>query len=852
MALREVVRQLGVHVGLFGRAGMTEEMGRIERRLSVHREQLSKTRTAYLFLAFGLLATGGLMARFGRQLQASSRRAVEAFQGIEFQGSVVTTILGETAEATDAVRAEMIRLGIETEFTALQAGQAMEEFARAGFDVNETIGAAGPALQLATAGLISVSEAANLGVGVFRGFNIEVETVAESTQAMTLIASELAFAATNSAATVSQLGEAMKFVAPAAEAVNIALQEVLATLMIGADAMVRAGIAGRALRMSLINITRAIGAQTGTTRNLVRVIEDLNLEFVDQQGNMLGLADIVDMLNERTKDLSETQRLSTIQTIFGTRAVTFWAAQLAAGGDAIRERELGLKAAAAKEAIMNRFTADGAEVLKRWRRELEPGSTALAFLTDEMGFQLDVAEAINDVISDQTFSWRDWSRIVTEASSISEITTERLKTLRGTLLILQASIDAMWASIGQEMAPVLKLWNRLLTALANWMTGLPGPIKLVIGIAVLLAGVILMNIGNIMMMAGSIVMLIAALVAFERQMERNVTVTMMQTFALAKLRLAVLFVTRSVWRLTIASFKLIAPWAIFFGWLLVAEHILRKGGLPALILFTAGTLTVLWFALVRSSGGFGNITARVETFIAGLSRLIGRLLGTSVAAGAYTVMMKIATAATKIFTAAVRIAKTALKTFWPLLIAGAIIAGLILLAIHWEKVVSWVKEFGKWLLMLMSPLAMLVNFLIGPVVAGLKVVADFIGRIVESIRWLIDNLVALGGWFMQLIGGSVIPEAVERGTARIQKTLSQLGGEVRAEFGIARPAAALGPTVGGRTLIVQVPSINVNFTNVSFGGGPEQMVTIERVTRDAVEESLKRFEREIEKMRTVI
>lgn len=841
MALREIVRQLGIHVGLFGRSAIQQEMVKIEKGFEKHREALAKTRTAYLFLAFGLLATGGLMSRFGRQLTQLSDKAIQAFQGVEFQAVIVTSLLGKTGEAIGQVSQQMLQLGRDTEFTALQAGSAMEELAAAGFSLNETIGGAGPVLVLATAGLTTVGDAARIAAGVFRGFGFEAETAAQSSELLSTIVTQLAQAANESAATMLDFGEALKFVGPAAETLGFQLEAVLSVLQVASDALIKGGIAGRALRQSFVQMARAIGIQTDTTRNLNEVIDELGLQFADQQGAILPLIDIIEQLEVALEGMGAAEQIAILRTLFGTRAVTLWAAVLGKGTEALRKRELALKASSAKEKIFNLFGREGTQILVQWRSEIGESESALDFLTEQMGLTLEVARDINDVITDSRFSLEEWTRIVSEASTATAIVRARLETLQGTMLLLQSSIDAMWVSVGQSLAPVLMAWNRALKIIVDLLAQMHPWLRFVVAAVLLLGGAFLTNVGQILMMVGSITLLIAALASLRGQFDRGITGAQLQAFAFAQLRLMALSTSKAVIRLSIATFRLVAPWAAIIGLFLIAEHLFRKGGIPALLLFLAAVFLILRRAVFRTAGGFSSFAAKVDFAKLKMFQLTRALFGGRVATALFSGQLHLGTAAVTLFRLAVRAAKAALKTFWPILLLGVAVAGILLLIKHWDELTGAVQGFFEWISKLFAPLQALAAFLIGPVVSALQVVAGWIDAIVGSVRWLIDNLIALGGWFQTLLGGSVIPEAVESGSTRIQKSLAGLAGDVRAEFGLVRPAAGTLPVAGGRTTIVQIPAITVTFSNVTFGG-PGQMVTVDRVVRSAVKESLKQME----------
>jgi len=256
-------------------------------------------------------------------LAAAATGAVAAFSTFEFRMDRVLAISGATAsefaELTEVAR----KLGRETVFTANQAAQAMAEFALQGFEANEVVAAMPGILDLAIIGQTGVANAARIGAGVLRVFNLEASE-------MTRVVNVLAKSATTSATTVSLMGSALRQLGPIASQVGFSLEETVGLLSIFSNVMIRGGMAGTALRNILQRLTKQY-------KEVREALDLANVSVVDQEGRFRSLPDIVDSLNESFKGLTRIQRQQIIVGIAGQRAQAAFGELLRQGGDAIRD-----------------------------------------------------------------------------------------------------------------------------------------------------------------------------------------------------------------------------------------------------------------------------------------------------------------------------------------------------------------------------------------------------------------------------------------------------------------------------------------------------------------------------------
>lgn len=163
----------------------------------------------------------------------------------EEQMSRVKAISGATGDAFEALREQAIDLGASTAFSAKEAADGMENLASAGFTATEIMEAMPGLLDLAAVSGGDVGMAAEYASSTLRGFNIAAEDAGH-------VADVFARAAADTNAEVVDMGYAMKYVAPVANAMGISLEETAAAIGIMSDA----GIKGLSIILLLIIVAQ--------------------------------------------------------------------------------------------------------------------------------------------------------------------------------------------------------------------------------------------------------------------------------------------------------------------------------------------------------------------------------------------------------------------------------------------------------------------------------------------------------------------------------------------------------------------------------------------------------------------
>lgn len=209
------------------------------------------------------------------------------------------------------------KLGRETVFTATEAAEAQQVMAMAGLDATEIMTALGPALQLAAVGEVEVAQAAETAALTMRGMQLNAADLLR-------VNNVLAGAMTTSTTNMTQLGDALKYVAPLAAATNTSIEDTVAMIGKLSSAGFQGEMAGTGLRQAMAKLA-------GSTPHATKVLNDLGIRTVDAAGNMLPMISIIAQMEQRGLNAGQ------VFEIFGARAGPQMLALLGVGAQGLRD-----------------------------------------------------------------------------------------------------------------------------------------------------------------------------------------------------------------------------------------------------------------------------------------------------------------------------------------------------------------------------------------------------------------------------------------------------------------------------------------------------------------------------------
>lgn len=348
-----------------------------------------------------------------------------------------------------------LEMGAKTQFSAGQAADAMVELAKGGLDP-ATIAAGGleGALNLAAAGELDLSEAANITAKQLGVWGDAGVTAAQ-------IADRLAQAANASTVDVDELAVGMANVGGVAKIAGLSFDETTQTLALLAPGFSSAADASTSMKTFLTRLIPATDKAAGAMSDLGLMTKEGTSKFYDATGAFIGMEAASQLLYEQTKDLTEAQRLSAFQTIFGAdaiRAASMIAEAGAAGFNAMGAAMTNAGTATEQAAARNQGFAFAMESLKGSIETVQIvlGTMLLPILTDFITNY--VTPAINGVLAfAQAFS-DSGDKLGFVTAQVTAIFPE----LANLWTMLQAGVE----TVRTVVLPILEDF-------ANWLQG-PG------------------------------------------------------------------------------------------------------------------------------------------------------------------------------------------------------------------------------------------------------------------------------------------------------------------------------------------------------------------------------------------
>ena len=272
------------------------------------------------------------------------KAAIGIFAKYEQSMANVRSVTDATAEDFKLLEEAAIDAGESTRFTATQAADALYFLASAGLDAKQSISALQGVLQLAGATGSDLASTSATMAATLSQFSLKSE---ESTRVSNVFSAAIA----GSQANMEKLGNALKQVGPISGALDISLEETVASL----EALFNAGFAGQQAGTGLRNILLDLSDSTGP---VIKQLEALGVAFDTVNPREIGLTNAIDELARSGVDLG---------SIFGKRVAAQILILAKTGGDALRELEAEItntNSAAEMYAIQNDTLAGSVDFLK--------------------------------------------------------------------------------------------------------------------------------------------------------------------------------------------------------------------------------------------------------------------------------------------------------------------------------------------------------------------------------------------------------------------------------------------------------------------------------------------------------
>lgn len=297
MADRSIVVRLRAEIGQYETAlrqagNATDVLGR---RVNTTSDTVRRLTHSAIGLGAAIGVTG--LVKDAVQLEA-------AFSKTMAQVAIATAAPKRELEELDALA---MRMGQDTVYSANEAAQAMLELTKGGLTSAQIQGGAlAETMTLAAAGGMQLDEAANSVVQTMGAFGLSAKQTGAAVAA-------LAGAANASSADVSDITQALSQAGTSAAAAGLSIQDTTAFLALFADSGIQGSDAGTSLRTML---TRLVPQ----TKEAASAMDALGLSYLDGNGKLVSAEEIAKRTQKAFSGLSDEQKISAANTIFGADA----------------------------------------------------------------------------------------------------------------------------------------------------------------------------------------------------------------------------------------------------------------------------------------------------------------------------------------------------------------------------------------------------------------------------------------------------------------------------------------------------------------------------------------------------
>ncbi|MGT3279300.1 phage tail tape measure protein [Yersinia enterocolitica] len=343
-----------------------------------------------------------------------------------------------------AIRQQARDIGGSTAFSPTDVARTQDTLARSGYDADAILAATEPTVNLSLASGVDIAQAAGIVSNMQSAFNLQLGQITRVSDVMTK-------GFTSSNTNLSELGEAMKYVAPIAEAAGASIEDTTALLGVLADNGTKGSMAGTSTSAVFSRLQAPVGQAPAA-------LAELEVNTRDGKGNMLPVEKILKDIDRSFKKnmLGTAQQAEYLKVIFGEEAMKGAVKLVAAAGDS--------KLAEKKSKLLQ---ADGtAQTIATIRMDNLDGD--LKKLSSSWAdLRIELFEEQNAALRQLTMTTTDWLvNIATWARKNPELVGTLTK-VTGVTLALIAGLSAL----GLIASPVLTGFNLLLAGAGLLSTG---------------------------------------------------------------------------------------------------------------------------------------------------------------------------------------------------------------------------------------------------------------------------------------------------------------------------------------------------------------------------------------------
>ncbi|MDA2110737.1 phage tail tape measure protein [Bacillus cereus] len=311
------------------KAKLTLDNAQFKRGMQEAQTQMQQTSKSSKNTSDGMAALGKASAVAGVAIVASVGASVKAAANFEQSMAKVKAISGATDSEFKQLENTAKHLGATTQFSASQAADGLAFLSLAGFKAQDSINAMPAVLNLAAAGAIDLGTAADISSNIMTGFGIAATDTGKAADVLTKT-----FTTANT--DMSQLGMAMKYVAPVAKSLGWDITDAATAVAKMSDAGIQGSQAGTSLRAALLSLANPTG-QTA------KAFDKLGISVVNSNGQFKPLPELIGHISSKMEGMTDAQKTVTAAQLVGTEASAGFLALLDQGQGSLQDYKTELE-----------------------------------------------------------------------------------------------------------------------------------------------------------------------------------------------------------------------------------------------------------------------------------------------------------------------------------------------------------------------------------------------------------------------------------------------------------------------------------------------------------------------------
>lgn len=288
------------------------DLGTARGRIDLDASSLGRAQAALRTTGLGLIALGGAAV-------AGFAYAVKSAADFEKIISAVGAVTGATEKQMDQLREKALDLATGSIFSADQIATSFEDLGKAGITIPEILNGAAEAV-------VHLAHAAGdeLPGGVAQGAEIianAMKTFEVGADQAEHFADVLVAAAASSTTSVDDMATTFRYAGPIAHELGLSIDDLATVVALLGDRGIKGSTAGTSLRGVLLSLTPTSKKAASQMKELGLITKDGTNRFYDLQGNLKPIPEVMQILGDATKNLSQQQKVQAFNTIFQRRAM---------------------------------------------------------------------------------------------------------------------------------------------------------------------------------------------------------------------------------------------------------------------------------------------------------------------------------------------------------------------------------------------------------------------------------------------------------------------------------------------------------------------------------------------------